>query len=49
MELSQGFPVILITRGCQLVVRAPKRDCDSHPVDDIAERLEGIPVMHVDG
>ena len=49
MELSQRFPVILITENVSSRTCPLNGECNSHPVDYIAERFEGIPVMNVDG
>jgi len=49
MELSQGFPVVLWL-GREYAASMPLTEMDStHTVDNVAERIQRIPVMYVHG
>ena len=48
MELGQGFPVILwLVREYANIHTPNEMDC-AHTLNNVAERVEGIPVVHVD-
>ena len=48
MELSQGLPIILWPRHEYVKVYTLKRMDGAHTRDNIAERVQGIPAVHID-